>query len=65
MTQKSKTPICDKAEKFLINRHEVVYLSVAQKLEKSLIKARKQLKETKENLEVIKENERQQYYAGW
>lgn len=44
MRIKSKTPICDKAKKLLINRHEVVYLSVAQKLEKSLIKARKQLK---------------------
>lgn len=65
MRIKSKTPICDKAEKFLINRHEVIYLSVAKNLEKSLINARKQLKQFRAAEKFQRECEESRRMEEW
>ncbi len=79
MIQKSKTPICDK-NKFHSKRKIVIPFDVAQKLERSLIKARKQLKVFKDSekrqrkwdeVERIEENNRRDnlareaFYTGW
>lgn len=56
----------------LVNRHEVVYLHVAQKLEIALIKARKQLKVFKDSEkrqrkwdEIERIEDPQDYYREW